>query len=54
MRGAAVVLGAFGGLLCGGALGAFALFVHALTTMRSAGNKEEEPMVGQSHHGPLS
>jgi len=36
--GAAVVLGAFGGLMCGGALGAFALFIHALTTIRSPRN----------------
>jgi hypothetical protein len=44
--GAAVVLGAFGGLLCGGALGAFALFVHALTTNRSLTIKEESTKVG--------
>jgi hypothetical protein len=44
--GAAVVLGALGGLLCGGALGAFALFIHALTTIRSATIKEEETKIG--------
>ncbi len=52
--GAAVVLGAFGGLLCGGVLGAFALFVHALTTIRSPSIKERETIVGQSKQGPLS
>jgi hypothetical protein len=52
--GAAVVLGAFGGLLCGGALGAFALFIHALTTNRSYNIKEGETIVGQSKQGPLS
>ena len=44
--GAAVVLGAFGGLLCGGVLGAFALFIHALTTIRSPRERREETMVG--------
>lgn len=34
-QGIAIVLGAFGGVLCGGALGGFALFLQLLVTWRT-------------------
>ena len=37
--GFATVLGAFGGVLCGGALGVFALTLQAISGWRASGNK---------------
>ena len=37
--GFATVLGAFGGVICGGALGAFALILEAITSWRKRGKE---------------
>lgn len=37
--GFATVLGAFGGVVCGGTLGAFALILEAITSWRSRGHR---------------